>query len=129
MAAVAGASIAVALIPSSLGFPHRPDLTEEMVCTRLIDFNDRGGQPPMVITFDNLPPGIDLSDVSMCGVVFAAKNAPLMVVRGDETYTAAGVQRFVPRAKRLPAQSHYRRATAFAGRTRAGAGTAAGLRR
>ena len=89
-AAVTGASIALCVNPAAVGFPNRPDLVEEMVCTRLTDFNDRGGQPPMVIDFDNLPPGTSLSDVSLCGVVFAAKNAPLMVVRGDETYTPAG---------------------------------------
>lgn len=89
-AAVIGASLVMTSTFRAAGFPNRPDLVEEMVCTRLIDFNDRGGQPPMVVDFDNLPPGIDLSDCSMCGVVFAAKNAPLIVVRGDETYTPAG---------------------------------------
>ena len=53
-------------------------------------FNRAAGNPPIIIDFDDIPPGIDISNTTIRGVHFVRVEAPLIVVRGRDTYTPEG---------------------------------------
>jgi len=56
-------------------------------------FQAAGGFPPVMVDFDELEPGTDLSGKSLNGVRFersSPSSAPLIVVRGWETFTPGG---------------------------------------
>jgi hypothetical protein len=56
----------------------------------LAAFNEAAGMPPIAIDFDRAIPGDDLAGQTQCCVAFQKVNAPLIVVRQDETYTPPG---------------------------------------
>jgi RHS repeat-associated protein len=61
----------------------------------LAKFNAAAGSPPVAVDFDNVAPGTEISGQTFAGVRFERGNspspsAPLVVVRGSETFTPAG---------------------------------------
>jgi len=57
----------------------------------LAGFNAAAGSPPIAIDFDNIAPGSDITGSTICGVTLLGPGAPLIVVRGADTYTPSGV--------------------------------------
>ena len=57
----------------------------------LAGFNAAGGNPPVVVDFDDIAPGTDIGGQVLGGVRFdpSATGAPLIVVRAAETATPA----------------------------------------
>jgi len=58
-------------------------------------FNAAAGFPPVVVDFDDIAPSIDITGLTIEGVTFdlgnqPAPSAPLIVVRGIDTYTPPG---------------------------------------
>ena len=61
----------------------------------LAGFNAAAGLPPVTIDFDNIASGTDISGQTIAGIKFdlgnqPAPSAPLVVVRGSDTFTPAG---------------------------------------
>ena len=61
----------------------------------LAGFNAAAGSPPVVIDFDGIAAGTDISGASFAGIVLNRRtvplvSAPLIVVRGADTFTPAG---------------------------------------
>jgi hypothetical protein len=48
------------------------------------------GDLPVAISFDNITPGTDITGSTINGIQFNANSAPLVVVRGADTYTPGG---------------------------------------
>ncbi len=57
----------------------------------LAGFMAAAGNPPVAIDFDGMAPGTDISGKTLWGVTFLGPGAPLLVVRGSDTYTPDGV--------------------------------------
>jgi hypothetical protein len=57
-------------------------------------FNQAAGNPPIVVDFENIPPNTDISDTIIDTIIgsihFIRVQAPLIVVRGMDTYTPPG---------------------------------------
>ncbi|MFQ5818374.1 MAG: hypothetical protein ACE5I5_00045 [Candidatus Heimdallarchaeota archaeon] len=58
----------------------------------LVGFNAAAGSPPIVVDFDDITPNTDITDLTIQGMTFnlgiqSAPSAPLIVVRGEDTYT------------------------------------------
>jgi len=53
----------------------------------LIGFNAAANMPPVVVSFDSIPAATDISNTTIGGITFTRTGAPLMVVRGIDTYT------------------------------------------
>jgi len=51
----------------------------------LAGFNQAAGNPPVVMNFDSMAPGTDISDSTIGGMHFGRIGAPLIVVRGQDT--------------------------------------------
>jgi hypothetical protein len=77
---------------SAIDDPHGTPAIAVKVFRSLDEFNASGGRPPVAITFDDVAPGDIINGKSIGGVRFAAVQAQLQVVRGDETFTSAGYQ-------------------------------------
>jgi len=56
----------------------------------LSGFNAAAGNPPVAIDFDSIAPGTDITGTTIDGVTFTGPGAPLIVVRGADTYTPDG---------------------------------------
>lgn len=56
----------------------------------LAGFNAAGGNPAVAFDFDSTAPGTDITGTTINGVTFTGPGAPLIVVRGADTYTPAG---------------------------------------
>jgi|GEM_PF-2890024 len=56
----------------------------------LAGFNLAAGNPPIIIDFDDIPAGTDISNTTIRGIHFMRVQAPLVVVRGRDTYTPPG---------------------------------------
>ncbi len=61
----------------------------------LAGFDAAAGSPPVPISFDDIPIGTDITGATLFGVTFdlgnqPAPSAPLVVVRGADTFTPAG---------------------------------------
>jgi PEP-CTERM motif len=53
----------------------------------LAGFNLAAGAPPVSIHFDSIAPGTNITGSTIAGVQFLGPNAPLVVVRGADTFT------------------------------------------
>lgn len=53
-------------------------------------FNTAGGNPAVAFDFDSTAPGTDITGATINGVTFSGPGAPLIVVRGADTYTPDG---------------------------------------
>ena len=58
----------------------------------LAGFDSAAGSPPVAIDFDDISPGTDITGSTISGVTFDLGNlpvpsAPLIVVRGNDTFT------------------------------------------
>ncbi len=56
----------------------------------LTGFNAAAHVPPIVMSFDDVPAGTDISNTTLAGITFTRGDAPLIVVRGVDTYTPGG---------------------------------------
>ncbi len=60
----------------------------------LTEFNTAAGSPPVVVNFDDIAPGTDITNQTINGVTFKTNlqtvSAPLIVVKANDTYTSDG---------------------------------------
>lgn len=58
--------------------------------TGFADFMAATGNAPVTISFDTITPGTDIGSSTINGVQFIQTGAPLIVVKGNDTYTTGG---------------------------------------
>jgi hypothetical protein len=74
-----------------LAVPHYASAGVTVYSQNLAGFNTAAGNPPITINFDSIASGTDISGQTISGVTFIQQGAPLIVVKGTDTYTPAGV--------------------------------------
>jgi hypothetical protein len=74
-----------------LSTPHNVNATVTAYSKDLIGFNTAAGSPPITIDFDTITAGMDITGSTISGVTFSAPGAALLVEKGSDTYTPAGV--------------------------------------
>jgi hypothetical protein len=74
-----------------LSAPHDVNASVTVYSQNLTEFNSAAGTPPITINFDTIASGTDITGSTISGVTFLAYGAPLVVVKGSDTYTPAGV--------------------------------------
>ena len=72
-----------------------PSKSFQLIQNNLNQFNQVAANPPVVVDFDNITPGTDISNATLNGILFEkgnqpAPSAPLIVVKGNETFTPDG---------------------------------------
>jgi hypothetical protein len=75
-----------------LSVPHHVSAAVTVYSQNLTGFNTAAGSPPITIDFDTIASGTNITGNTISGVTFLApvSSAPLIVVRGSDTYTPAG---------------------------------------
>jgi hypothetical protein len=74
-----------------LSAPYDANATVITYSKNLSGFNTAAGSPPITIDFDAITAGTDITGNTISGVTFSAPGAALLVEKGSDTYTPAGV--------------------------------------
>ncbi len=87
-------AIAVLAILAMVDVPSARALPTITFYGNLTQFNTAAGSPPIVVNFDDITPGTDITNQTIGGLKFEPNlltvSAPLVVVRANDTYSPSG---------------------------------------